>query len=408
MSQTITTKAVHEQIYLFGKAKSARINSIDLLRGFIMIIMALDHTRDFLHTVAWTEDPLNLATTTPFLYFTRWITHLCAPNFVFLAGVSIYFQSLRKTKKELSSFLLKRGLWLIFVEIFIVNLEFSFDFHFSFFALQVIWAIGISMIILGLLIWLPYTAILIIGAVIILGHNTLDYYEATLKQQPPWWYSLLHMPGIYKLAENRNLLIFYPFLPWTGLMIMGYCFGKLFLKFEGSKRKRMLLLLGCGLLLFFVVLRFTNTYGDPGKWSVQKNGLYTFLSFMNVRKYPPSLLFMCATVGLAFLFLAFAGHANNRLSKFITVYGRVPFLYYVLHFFLIHLIATCFFFARGHSAGEGIHIGQEIPDFIIPGEGVSLPYVYLIWICVVLVLYPVCKWFSQHKHTRRDWWLSYL
>ena len=170
----------------------------------------------------------------------------------------------------------------------------------------------------------------------------------------------------------------------------------------------MLILLGCGVLLFFLVLRYTNSYGDPGKWSIQKNSLYTFLSFMNLRKYPPSLLFMCATVGLALLFLAFTGHANNRLSGFITVYGRVPFLYYVLHFFLIHLVSACFFFARGHSAQEGIHVGQEIPNFIIPGEGVSLGFVYLIWICIVLCLYPVCKWFSEYKRTHTDWWLSYL
>lgn len=199
MSKTITATAIHGQMDLFAAKKSVRINSIDLLRGFIMIIMALDHTRDFFHTAAWTDSPLNLDTTTPFLYFTRWITHLCAPNFVFLAGVSIYFQSLRKTKKELSEFLIKRGLWLIFVEIAIVNIEFSFDIHFSFVALQVIWAIGISMIILGLLIWLPFTSILIIGTIIVFGHNVLDYYEAGLQQQPAWWYSMLHVPGIYKL-----------------------------------------------------------------------------------------------------------------------------------------------------------------------------------------------------------------
>lgn len=208
--------------------------------------------------------------------------------------------------------------------------------------------------------------------------------------------------------NNTNLLIFYPFLPWCGLMILGYCFGKLFLKFEGNKRKRMLLLLGCSVLLFFTVLRFTNTYGDPLKWSTQKNGLYTFLSFINLQKYPPSLLYMCATVGIALLFLAFTGNANNRLSEFITVYGRVPFLYYILHFFLIHLVSTIFFFARGHSAAEGINSGQEMPNFIIPGEGVSLGWVYVIWICIVLALYPVCKWFSEYKRTHKDWWLSYL
>jgi uncharacterized membrane protein len=407
MGQAIRAAAIYKQTDLFEK-KSARINSIDLLRGFIMIIMALDHTRDFFHTTAWTDDPLNLATTTPFLYFTRWITHLCAPNFVFLAGASIYFQSLRKTKKELSSFLMKRGLWLLFVEIFIANLVFTFDIHFSFIALQVIWAIGISMIILGVLIWLPYTAILIVGVIIVFGHNTLDYYEANLKQQPAWWYSMLHAPGIYTLSQNRNLLIFYPFLPWSGLMIIGYCFGKLFLKFEADKRKRMLIILGCAILLFFVVLRYTNTYGDPGKWSTQKNALYTFLSFMKLQKYPPSLLFMCATVGIALLFLAFTGNANNRLSRFITVYGRVPFLYYVLHFFVIHLVSAIFFFARGHSMADGIHQAVEIPNFIIPGEGVSLGFVYLIWICIVLALYPVCKWFSEYKRTHKDWWLSYL
>ncbi len=408
MNQTIATTAINEQINVFVQQKSGRINSIDLLRGFIMIIMALDHTRDFFHIAAWTDDPLNLTTTTPLLYFTRWITHLCAPNFVFLAGVSIYFQSLKKSKQELSAFLLKRGLWLILIEITIVNFAFGFDFHFSFFALQVISAIGISMIILGLLIWLPYTAIFIIGAVIVLGHNLLDYYEAGLTQQPSWWYSLLHLPGIYKLSGNTSLLIFYPFLPWSGLMIIGYCFGKLFLKFEGIKRKRMLLILGCSTLLFFVVLRFINGYGDPLKWSTQKNSLYTFLSFMKLQKYPPSLLYMCATVGIALLFLAFTGNANNRLSRFITVYGRVPFLYYVLHFFLIHLVSAIFFFARGHSAAEGIYIGKELPNFIIPGEGVSLGFVYLIWICIVLALYPVCKWFSEYKRTRKDWWLSYL
>jgi len=178
--------------------------------------------------------------------------------------------------------------------------------------------------------------------------------------------------------------------------------------FEGSKRKRMLIILGSGVLLFFAVLRYTNTYGDPGPWSIQKNGLYTFLSFMKLQKYPPSLLFMCATVGIALLLLAFSENVNNRLSRFITVYGRVPFLYYVLHFFLIHLVSTIFFFARGHSAADGIHYRQETPNFIVPGEGVSLGFVYLIWICIVLVLYPVCKWFSEYKRTHKDWWLSYL
>jgi uncharacterized membrane protein len=390
---------------------SYRIDSIDMLRGLVMIIMALDHSRDFFHKEGMTGDPLNLATTTPFLYFTRWITHFCAPVFVFLTGSSIWFQSLRKTKKELSEFLIKRGLWLILVEIIVMNYAFSFDIHFNLIALQTIWSIGISMIILGLMIWLPFTAILVLGSVIVLGHNLLDYYEATLKSSPGWLYSLIHQPGFYKLWDGHNLLILYPFLSWSGLMMLGYCFGKLFLSVEGKQRKRMLLWMGFGIILFFAILRMANGYGDPFKWSEQKNGLYTFLSFMNVQKYPPSLLYTCATIGPAILFLAFAGNARNALTRFITVFGRVPFFYYILHFYLLHFLSMIFFFTRGHSFAEGIHHNVQgfLPNFIIPGEGYSLWVVYAVWISVILALYPLCKWFSDYKLRHREkWWLSYL
>jgi len=396
-----------------------RIDSIDLLRGLVMIIMALDHTRDFFHKQAWTEDPLNLATTTPILYFTRWITHLCAPLFVFLAGTGAYFQSLRKTKKELSRFLITRGLWLLFVEIFIINFAFSFDIHYSLIGLQTIWSIGISMIILGLIVWLPFPVILVVGALIVLGHNALDFYEAKLPGRefdPGWFYSLLHRPYFYQLWDGHNLFILYPFLPWAGLMMLGYCFGKLFLRFDGVQRKKMLIWLGLGILVFFIALRITNRagsgihYGDPIRWSEQKNLLYSFLSFMNVQKYPPSLLFMAATVGIGIIILAFVGKAKNRLSKFIIVYGRVPFFYYVLHFFLIHLLSSVFYLLRGHSFSEGIKpTGGLLPQFAAPNEGYSLLVVYVIWIFIVLSLYPVCKWFSEYKSKHREKkWLSYL
>lgn len=391
---------------------SYRIDSIDLLRGLVMIIMALDHTRDFFHKEGMTGDPLNLATTTPILYFTRWITHLCAPIFVFLAGSGAYFQSLRKSKKELSLFLLKRGLWLIFIEIFVLNFAFSFDIHYTIIGLQTIWSIAISMIILGLVIWLPFTAILTIGSVIVIGHNALDFFEGppATYQSPGWWYDLIHHFGFYKLWDNHNLLILYPFLPWAGLMMLGYCFGKLFLKFEGMERKKMLLWLGLGVLVFFILLRATNKYGDPDPWSTQKNNLFTFLSFMNLHKYPPSLLYMCATIGIGLLFLAFVGNVKNGLTRFITVYGRVPFLYYILHFFLIHLVTAICYLLRGHSFAEGLKPRPNlIPQFMAPGEGYSLFMVYVIWICIVLSLYPVCKWFSGYKQKHREkWWLSYL
>lgn len=419
MDFTLTAPASLPPQTLRPAKTSYRIDSIDLLRGLVMIIMALDHTRDFFHSAATTGDPLNLATTTPILYFTRWITHLCAPTFVFLSGTSGYFQSLRKSKKELSVFLIKRGLWLILIDITVMSFAFTFDIHFGMFGMQTLWAIGMSMIILGLVIWLPFAAIFILGLIIVLGHDSLDFYEKTLpnfQSDPGWFYSLLHRPHIYNVWDNHNLFVLYPFLPWAGLMMLGYCFGKLFLKYEGAERRKVLIWLGLGILLFFAILRYTNAYGNPpfGKWSTQKNGLYTFLSFMNVNKYPPSLLYMCATIGISILFLAFIGNVKNSLTRFITVYGRVPFFYYILHFYWLHIIAAIFFLANGHSFSEGLNM----PGFLVSkfcennlpgGGGYSLLVVYGVWLFVVLSLYPLCKWFSDYKMKHREKrWLSYL
>src|SRR5688572_10678481 len=385
-----------------------RVDSIDLLRGLVMIIMAIDHTRDFFHAPAWTEDPLNLNTTSPILFFTRWITHFCAPVFVLLAGTSIYFQALRKTKKELSVFLLKRGLWLILMEIFVMNFAFSFDITFSFTAIQVIWAIGISMVIMGLMIWLPFPAILITGLLIVFLHNSLDPYEATLNGQSPGiLYDLIHRQSFHPVG-NFSLFILYPFLPWTGLMMLGYCFGRLLTSFKGEERTKVLLWLGVGLVLFFIGLRISNAYGENQHWSTQKNFLYSIFSFINTDKYPPSLLYLCMTIGPAILFLALV-KGRNALSNYITVFGRVPFFYYVLHFYLLHIVSSICFLARGHSLAEGttLYPGSLI-RFNIPGEGYSLWVVYIVWICVILVLYPLCKWYSEYKRTHSHWWLSYL
>jgi uncharacterized membrane protein len=389
---------------------SYRIDSIDLLRGLVMIIMALDHTRDFFHKDAITDNPLNMATTTPILFFTRWITHFCAPVFVFLSGTSAWFQSFRKSKKQLSLFLIKRGVWLIFIEVVVFSFVFSFDPYYHLIGLQTLWSIGFSMILLGLIIWLPFPAILTIGLAIVLGHNSLDFYETGRMGAYPIIYSLMHHPGFYSLWDGHRLLVLYPFLPWTGLMILGYCFGKLFTRYEGAKRREILTWLGFGIILFFVALRATNLYGNPEHWSTQKNSLFTFLSFIDTHKYPPSLLFMCMTIGPAILFLAWFGDIKSGFSKIITVYGRVPFFYFVIHFFLIHLLTMILFLAREHSFAEGMKLQPGIvPQFIIPGEGYSLPVVYLIWLCVVASLYPVCKWFSDYKMKHREkWWLSYL
>lgn len=388
---------------------SYRINSLDLLRGLVMIIMALDHSRDFIHREALTDDALNFATTTPILFFTRWITHFCAPVFVFLAGTSGYLQSLRKSKKELSGFLIKRGLWLVLLEVTLITLGITYDIHFSIFALQTIWSIGISMVFLGLAVWLPFNAILAIGLLIVLGHNSLDFYEAGHKGPFPIVYSLVHRPGFFPLSGRYNLLLLYPFLSWTGLMLLGYCFGRLFTLYEGAQRRKVLTAVGLGVIFFFIALRATNLYGDPSHWTTQKNVLFTFFSFINTTKYPPSLLYTCMTIGPAILFLAWTENIKNSLSKIITVYGRVPFFYYVLHFYLLHLITALLYLSRGHTVAQGEAGVPGVPfKFMRPGEGYSLVIVYLVWIGVVVALYPACRWFSQYKQTHKQWWLSYL
>lgn len=388
---------------------SFRITSIDFLRGLVMIIMALDHTRDFFHFQAFTGDPLNLATTSPLLFFTRWITHYCAPVFVFLSGTSIYLQSLRKTKKQLSVFLVKRGLWLIFIELFVMTFAFSFDITYSIFFLQTIWAIGISMVILGFILWLPYTAIFIIGMVIVFGHNLLDFAEQKQMGGFGFGWSLLHHQNSFHLWGNHSLFIFYPFLPWTGLMLLGYSLGKLFARdVDTARRQKLLTTLGLLIILFFIFLRWANVYGDPSHWSSQKNTFFTFLSFINTTKYPPSLQYMCMTIGPALLILAWFETIQNKFTRVITVYGRVPFLYYILHFYVIHILCMILFLSRGHTFNEGLHPKGSPFNFLNVGEGYHLWQVYLIWICVVAFLYPICKWFSNYKLTHKNWWLSYL
>ncbi len=390
------------------KSTISRFDSIDILRGLVMIIMALDHTRDFFHISAWSDDPLNLQTTSPVLFLTRWITHFCAPVFVFLAGSSIWFQGTKKTKKELSLFLIKRGLWLILVEIVIFNFAFSFDPSYTTIALQVIWAIGGSMVILGLMIWLPFHIILLIGSAIVFGHNTLDLYEAK-RSDFTLIYSLLHRPGVFPISEGHSIFAFYPILSWCGLMIMGYCFGKLFTFYKGAQRNRILTWLGLGIILFFIALRAANIYGNPRPWSHQNDFLFTIFSFVDTHKYPPSLLYMCMTIGPAILFIRWFGKIKNRITDIIMVFGRVPFFYYILHFFLIHFLCMLFFLMRGHTFKEGIHTGfSMLPNFIVNNEGYSLAAVYGIWIFVVVLLYPLCKWFSTYKKTHSQWWLSYL
>ncbi len=390
-----------------------RIESIDIIRGIAMVLMALDHTRDFFHIAANTDDPLNLATTTPVLFFTRFITHYCAPTFVFLSGTSIYLQSLRKTKNELSSFLIKRGLWLIVAEWLIISFAWSFNPAYNIIPFQVIWAIGISMVILGIACRLPYKVVLALGLLIVLGHNLLDIPEAAPGFKAGFWWDLLHHGqfAFYEFAPKHFALIVYPFLPWTGLMMLGYCLGIFFTPtYSIQQRNKILPRLGIGLILLFVLVRFINIYGDPDAWSAQKNGVYTFLSFLKVHKYPPSLLYMCITIGPMLLLLSFVEKVNNGFTNKMAVFGRTAFFYYILHLYLIHLLCTISFFTRGHSLQDAINAMQNNPFlFQIPGEGYGLLVVYLVWLAVVVSLYPLCKRYDRYKTGHKEkWWLSYL
>ncbi|MES2893338.1 MAG: heparan-alpha-glucosaminide N-acetyltransferase domain-containing protein [Bacteroidota bacterium] len=390
-----------------------RVTSIDLLRGIVMIIMSLDHVRDYFHLTANIDDPLNLATTTPGLYFTRWITHYCAPIFVFLSGTSAYMQRSRKTTKELSLFLLKRGLWLIFAEFIIIALAWTFNPTYSFIPMQVIWTIGISMVILAGAVWLPFNLILALGLLIVFGHNLLDITEAAPGFKPGFFFDLFHSGHFagYNLFANHYAVIVYPFMPWTGVMLVGYCAGKFFSRdVDAGRRKKILIGLGLSLLAFFVILRYSNVYGNPSDWSTQKSSFYMLLSFLRVEKYPPSLLYLCMTLGPALLFLAFFDNIKNRVTDFCSVFGRTAFFYYILHLYLIHLLASITFFLRGHSFAEGTAAAGGFPFlFVLPGEGFGLPGVFGVWLLVNLLLYPMCKWYDGYKTRHKEkWWLSYL
>lgn len=381
-----------------------RVYSVDVLRGLIMIIMALDHVRDFFHQPAFTQDPLDPQTTYPMLYFTRWITHFCAPLFVLLSGLSVRLMHERKSTAEISRFLFARGLWLIFIEVTLVSFALSFNPFVNVMFLQVIWAIGVSFLFLSLLVFLPWQAVLGIGILITCGHNLLDHYEAIPDFKPGVFWEFAHISRFtfYPLFPGHGVVLLYPFLPWVGIMLMGYGIGRAFQPdIDPAKRKRVLLQAGLGMLAVFFIFRNWNIYGDPRPWAD------SFYSFMNVQKYPPSLLYTCATVGLGLLMLAGLEHARNRFTEIAKVYGSVPFFYYILHFYLIHLLCVVLFFASGYGTKD--IVSTDVPFLFRPSSfGYSLGVAYLIWIAVVAALYRPCKWYGQYKRTHRHWWLSYL
>ena len=375
----------------------ARLDSIDLLRGLVMVIMALDHVRDFFTNVAY--DPLDLSQTSPALFLTRWITHFCAPTFVFLAGASAYFVGKRRDRAGLSRFLLTRGVWLVFLELTVIYWVWTSDltFHDGFF-LQVFWAIGMSMIVLSQLVRLPVAAVGAFGIAMIVGHNAFDgVTPESFGAAAPLWH-LLHVPG--RVGPGFCL---YPLIPWIGVMAAGYAFGSVY-DLPAQRRRRVLVMLGLGAIALFVLLRSGNFYGDAQDWSTQRDGIYSFLSFVNVVKYPPSLLYLCATLGPGMLLLVAFEHARGAIAQIFVTIGRVPLFFYVLHVALAHWLAGILFYVKAGNA----QLLTGIPNAPLPGWGFDLPGVYGFWLLVVVLLYPLCRWFAGVKARRSDWWLSYL
>jgi uncharacterized membrane protein len=382
-----------------------RINSIDIVRGLIMIIMTLDHARDFLHYPGFS--PLDMQTTTVVLFFTRWITHFCAPGFVFLSGVSAYLAGQRRTKKELSFFLLKRGAWLILSDILIISLLFTFDLQYHMIILEVLWVTGFGMIILGLLVRAPMPVIVTMAIMIIFGHNTLDYLQLPTNGIAGGLTKMfLSARGAFiPLSASRSIVVLYAVIPWSGALLLGYTFGALYKNgYDPDKRKRILRLSGISAVMLFVVLRLINHYGDPSPWSTQRNSMHTILSFLNVTKQSPSLLFILMTLGPLMLLLSLTERTVSVFAGFCRVYGNVPYFYFIIHLSLLR------FFNIGLALLSGLPMKSDGSPIIwqVKGFGVPLWEVYFFWIAVVSLLYYPCRWYGHYKRTHQQWWLSFI
>lgn len=390
-----------------------RLDAIDAVRGLVMILMALDHVRDFIHRGAMSASPTDLATTTPLLFLTRWVTHLCAPTFMFTAGLGAFLWWQReRTKGRLSTYLLTRGLWLIVLEITVMRFAYDFDFAQSYpWFLLVLWALGTCMIGLAVLIWLPTRVLLVVSVAVILLHNCLDRVDAgRFGRAAPVW-ELLHQPGAFQLV-GATVIVGYPLVPWVAVMALGFCCGRLYLA-EGNVRRRVLIISGAVLTLAFVGLRALNVYGDPVPWATQASPVYTALSFLNTTKYPPSLAFLLMTLGPCLLALGWLDGRRLTPSNPLVVFGRVPLFYFVVHFYLAHAAAALLALAEYGTRALSF-VFHPLPSMGSPRElfpadfGYDLWVAYLVWATIVVGLYPVCRWFGNVKAARRVWWLSYL
>ena len=394
--------------------KKKRVISIDLLRGIVMAFMALDHTREYFSSVRFSA--ADLAQTTTALFLTRWMTNFCAPVFIFLAGAGAYLFTKRgRTKKELSWFLFSRGAFLVILELTVIRFVCCFNFNLHIVdanVCQVIWVIGWSLIVLSVLVYFPMWVIALFGAVTVLGHNFLDFINAENLTHLKWLHIVLHSRDIITIYPGISFKMVYPLVPWCGVMSLGFIFGKAVFMDE-DKRRKFFFWLGISLIIFFVVLRAINVYGDPYEWSYQKDWLFTIFSFIDCTKYPPSLLFLLMTIGPAIFLLAFLREEEGPITRFFLVFGRIALFFYIMHLFVIHIVAVILAFIRYRQFPAWLFEGN--PIFSIPAfptgpqdYGYSLPTVYVIWACIMLILYPLCRWYMNFKKTHSSPILSYL
>ncbi len=354
-----------------------------------------------MHTTALSQSSTNLQTTTALLFMTRWITHLCAPAFVFLAGVSAFISLKRSNNfKETRSFLLKRGIWLVILEFTFINFALWFDIHFRFMIMEVISAIGLSFIVLSFLLKLPSRTIGILGLILIFGHDLLQLAAVPSNPVTGFLTSVLFRPSLLQISEGFSAYTAYPLIPWLGIMLAGFACGEFF-EMPAEKRTKIFLRIGRALISLFVIIRFINIYGDPLKWSVQKSALFTFLSLINTTKYPVSLLFTLLFIGITFLVLYLSEKVENRFTAILSIYGKVPLFYFTIHLFLIHSLMFVMLFMQGFK-GSDLVFGAFKNGRPKTGGGVNLAFIYLIWVGVVAVLYPFCKWYARYKSENRE------
>lgn len=393
---------------------ASRLMSLDALRGTVMIIMALDHVRDFFDRYSMSNSPTDLSQASAAMFFTRWLTHFCMPVFMFSAGAGafLWWNRGKKTRAELSRFLATRALWFLALEVFIMNFAYSFNISaHGLILLLVLYIFGACMLLMAALIYLPLRWIAVLSIAIIVLHNLLDPYSASQFGKLAWAWHVLHQPGVLMLA-NRPAFVVYPILPWIGVMGAGFCFAQLFTLQEKARRS-LVFRLGVAMTAAFLVLRTMNLYGDPSHWSRQKSALFTALSFLNCTKYPASLDYILMTIGPALILLVWYDRIRFSNRNPLIVFGRVPLFYFVLHFYAIHILL---------GAMSYIRYGNRVFSFIFnampamggprevypPDFGYPLWVTYAVWIGVVAALYPICRRFAEYKASHRSWWLSYL